>query len=67
MAKKAVLEDRIENRLDGMEARLSRLDGTVEQMDRRLSGLEQGQRQYRSVWNGDCARSWPGRNRAVAG
>ena len=40
-----VLEDRIENRLDGMETRLSRLDGTVEQMDRRLSNLEQGQRQ----------------------
>ena len=43
-----VLEDRIENRLDGIETRLSRLDGTVEQMDRRLSNIEQGQRQMQA-------------------
>jgi tetrahydromethanopterin S-methyltransferase subunit B len=40
-----VLEDRIENRLDGIENRLSRLDGTVEQMDRWLSNVEQLLRQ----------------------
>ena len=43
-----ILEDRIETRLDGIENRLSRLDGTTEQMDRRLSNIEQGQRQMQA-------------------
>jgi hypothetical protein len=47
-----VAENRIEMRLDSIENRLSRLEGLFEQMDRRVSGLEQLQRQGLGIMMG---------------